>query len=1532
MAEQKEQYNQYIYEIKCTNGEVFASDPERYSSLLSDNENLDWKLTVNDMQYVKEIYKPCWLKLSLHVANKEVNHANTASIGGLYEYFNKASLTVKVKRDSDETKIETTIVKNYYVMTVEPIQKPNATFSLVLTAYSADYKISLGKYSECYLNLPLNDLIKNNLGDLNKAIKTKDANHTNIEFKCDTQNGLQVINYSCDGGKEYKVYHTPYAVQYDESFYAFIARLANRYGEFLFFEDGSLHLGVDPDLIGHTHTITNVSDKPQFNNFSRAFQAGSALEENISGTHYDYLNSEAKKEESSYYNDIYEADDMNISLCLKNENLSSKENGWRDYMDWVGLSQKCVTFLTAVRCEDGIGDHFVAAEVTNVAGAFTKLGLAWMDAIFKAKSKVDKTDKKYTDAVDALIKAAGEYEKEQMQGNTIRPFASFNTNEYVLEQNKAEKKRKYDEKSKAFEKLQSDLNKNQLGEAEKSFKDVKKLSKELADKLATLAKKAETRKEDLTKVQDLADCFNMAANGTSSSGRTCLDEIQKADKAFNGAIETSKTNKTASGGSDVEKKIDAAKAALDEFKKCFNTTPSFSELSALTDFCNVPQKVLKDGELTEQERKNMVSEIQGIYKKLKEEALQAVSEALDSTKNDLNSILEAASQIADAEQEKNAAEAEYLMLYMKLVKSNLFHKALTSVQQSETQIDRNRVKIEINTYNYKEMPLLGETLSFNGATYLIIKVDSAVTIADGSSTFAETLKLELIPTAKKGSGSGSNDGTAVEDNLWIPPMSDCRQMKKVGAMVAEVSDNKDPLAMGRLRVKYKWQGKKSCKSPWIRMATPYTSKYGAGMHFVPSKGDEVLVDFYNGNIDRPIVVGVLRNDTHDKDYTTGWSGRTDLTNGCGQQLGFSDDDMAFTDAVKFFPGVGSILGAFYPNAKDSINVIQNLAKGGKDNDNRNNDFQKYMRGGISLTDKFGTWEISGSTTSRGVTISSRLGNISIDALTGISISAPLGDVSIAAKNISLQASNNISIESGTQVKRQRKIKKTFKDGIGTGILDTVKGVAKTKFSLIKIDLSLVRLMTEAVVPPIEGTLLLKSNRYLKLEAGKDGNAEDSDQASVLRVGKYGSFKSWKASKLPFTFDIQEFIYTHKKELKALNDGLNAIPAKVKTICDNKKHLLNEAAQAWADLCNFSLNDVNTEDILKELTDSLWDKINEKTENDINQLTSTKLTDLIKKVTNLDTTEKIRKAFKPTATGDDLNALITGLAIGVKADATDKNKQTLVYIAKKKKFLLLARDAADKAAKAYLGGNQQKEAFANKNAGDLATAILGTDASGLARNELKTYKINDDHSGTDEIIISKADLEDVFKPLLGEVYATQERHFGDDAIIKSFTRICLLKAIKKTGSYVYDKFYAQEKLDIEKRFKNLNLPESDYIEKAVIQGYDYFTIGGPEDVAKKGDYWNKFVKSCKFLTDAWQHPAKQPTVGGVVASTVADVLGGTGILDEGISVGSVRESYHIKSSGFGGRVLISDHDGVTVGFDGNGQTQVTTIDYGSKEWK
>lgn len=77
-----------------------------------------------------------------------------------------------------------------------------------------------------------------------------------------------------------------------------------------------------------------------------------------------------------------------------------------------------------------------------------------------------------------------------------------------------------------------------------------------------------------------------------------------------------------------------------------------------------------------------------------------------------------------------------------------------------------------------------------------------------------------------------------------------------GPVTAEVVDNIDPEAMGRVRIRYRWQADDA--TAWARVSTPHGGN-GRGILFCHEIGDEVLVDFIGGDPEQPVVIGALWN-------------------------------------------------------------------------------------------------------------------------------------------------------------------------------------------------------------------------------------------------------------------------------------------------------------------------------------------------------------------------------------------------------------------------------------------------------------------------------------------------------------------------------------------------------------------------------------------------------------------------------------------------------------------------------------------------
>ncbi len=83
------------------------------------------------------------------------------------------------------------------------------------------------------------------------------------------------------------------------------------------------------------------------------------------------------------------------------------------------------------------------------------------------------------------------------------------------------------------------------------------------------------------------------------------------------------------------------------------------------------------------------------------------------------------------------------------------------------------------------------------------------------------------------------------------PKSDYAVMLQPGV----VADNKDELALGRVKVKFFWNSDEA--TYWARVLQAGAGGDSHGTHFTPRVGDSVLVGFENGDVSQPVVLGAL---------------------------------------------------------------------------------------------------------------------------------------------------------------------------------------------------------------------------------------------------------------------------------------------------------------------------------------------------------------------------------------------------------------------------------------------------------------------------------------------------------------------------------------------------------------------------------------------------------------------------------------------------------------------------------------------------
>jgi hypothetical protein len=186
----------------------------------------------------------------------------------------------------------------------------------------------------------------------------------------------------------------------------------------------------------------------------------------------------------------------------------------------------------------------------------------------------------------------------------------------------------------------------------------------------------------------------------------------------------------------------------------------------------------------------------------------------------------------------------------------------------------------------------------------------------------------------------------------------------------------------------------------------------------------------------------------------------------------------------------------------------------------------------------GMYEIEMKSHKRSIDIRSPFGTVNIDAFSGITINAPNGNITLKGKNISLEAGNKITMRSGLNIQDP-----DIGDPAGTGnkFGKTVVGVVGSvleagiapDFIEAAVDFSLIRHVVEVFARPVDGTLLMKSKRYLKLEAG-NGNA-------TIRRDRYADkVKQKKETSEEFYKGLVSYIEEINKRVDQYFDGLSEL--------------------------------------------------------------------------------------------------------------------------------------------------------------------------------------------------------------------------------------------------------------------------------------------------------------------------------------------------------------------------------------------------------
>ena len=218
-------------------------------------------------------------------------------------------------------------------------------------------------------------------------------------------------------------------------------------------------------------------------------------------------------------------------------------------------------------------------------------------------------------------------------------------------------------------------------------------------------------------------------------------------------------------------------------------------------------------------------------------------------------------------------------------------------QQVYYGFESNRLQQQLDTAvtlqkklaEQQQVSLVGESTNTGVTLGKIIKIKSK------AGSFGSYRVTQVSHSYRRG-GTYSNSFVAVPLEIDIYPLTNVGAMHSSHPQVAVVKDTKDPEGMSRIQVQFAWQKPVAETTPWIRVATPYAGG-DRGFHFIPEVGDEVLVGFENGDVERPYMQAALYTGVNKHNA---WQSETNDFKGfqtrSGNQVLLNDDNGSVTIA------------------------------------------------------------------------------------------------------------------------------------------------------------------------------------------------------------------------------------------------------------------------------------------------------------------------------------------------------------------------------------------------------------------------------------------------------------------------------------------------------------------------------------------------------------------------------------------------------------------------------------------------------------
>lgn len=1036
-------------------------------------------LLLRGIKINRKIYQPTEIEAELDISQKTTDSTKTettvpkmSDVTDLLLQREVKIELVEVDRIPDTTrtleykdKTLCTIAKNCYVYEVDPQLKHDTNgmkMYVKLSIFSMDKLMTLNKYSKAYVARKLGaEILQPESLLFGVASGTTESGAPLVQSDI---KGMQHLMYADDkDNNKRKEFIHPYLVQYNESFYDFLVRTSNRCGEFLFFENGKLTLGL-PDK----DTAVKIEDFETVTLQKKSFDP-MVIE--------DYARDSVKKEGEG---GLGKLNQHVVEPFYPNgfpEKISSNaEYTSDDYM--FLLAKDKFSNLARELYYDGNGHQIAMAHLIPF----------FKNILGNESAGIGKA-------------IGGSLAKAFLVGEGLQSGLAF------LQQGNA---------NKAGNAAYIDTYKNKPDQSHDNGNIVAQFAATIQSSWTTLDYYKDIHKKEAMQQRQIV-CINM---GTSFIDLKLGQKITIKDMDGTYIVIQIKQNSEEAWSRDYEKYGDEGASDKYSGKRSLKiyAIPVYTETDSngqinVTEYYPPVQPVpiiRRSGPQTAFVADNVDPKYQGRVRiafpwqslgGADRNELEKVNKNLQALDNKINELTEKKENLSalqsalsrfveELKKYVNASKEERQQMYED--KNSKLQNLINEVQKLEADKDRDAARLD-------ELKKKEELTEEEETTMATLETTIPMQEKELKDKNVEIKRIQEELNALKEVAEedkrrrGNPDYTKPEDdNSVIQRYKNeystvSQKYREADADLKRAQDEQKKQEEKRETLAAKVDKEvKDMSTPWVRVVSPMATP-GGGTFFRPRVGDEVLVNFENGNVERPYVMGSLYSKnvmTPDEHLYRKNAPELQWKDISMSMMSPNGHHITFTDP----PGGGSFISnlispgiGFYASVIPGLSKLNGMGAQFKD-----------LNGGIHIGDRYGLYEIEMRSNKRSIDIKSPFGTVSINAFSGITISAPNGDVMIKGQNITLEAGNKVTILSGKNVKDPE-----IEDPLGKGnkagakVVSILGGAiaegAAPKFIESTVDFSVIRKVIETFVRPVDGTMLLKSKRYLKIEAGH-GNA------------------------------------------------------------------------------------------------------------------------------------------------------------------------------------------------------------------------------------------------------------------------------------------------------------------------------------------------------------------------------------------------------------------------------------------------------------